>query len=126
MNNSSQNKFSIKKRIQSFRYAFRGIGFMFKTQHNSQIHLVAAIIVVVFGFILNVSLIEWCLLIFAIGLVITAELINTSIEYLVDICSPEFNERAGKAKDIAAGAVLVAAIISAIIGLIIFLPKLFV
>jgi len=125
MNNSNQNNFSFKKRLHSFKYAFNGMGYIFKTQHNSLIHLFSAIAVFALGFILKVSLIEWCILVFAIGLVITAELINTSIEYLVDLCSPEYHEKAGKAKDIAAGAVLVTAIISIIIGLIIFLPKIF-
>ena len=126
MNNPGQNKFSIKKRFLSFKYAFRGIAYMFRTQHNSLIHLFAAIFVIVLGCVYKVTLVEWSLLIFAIGLVFTTEMMNTSIESLVDICSPEINEKAGKVKDIAAGAVLVAAIISFIIGLIIFLPKIFV
>lgn len=126
MDSSSQNKFSIKKRLQSFIYAFNGIGYMFRTQHNSWIHLIAAIAVIIMGYIYKVSLVEWCLLIFAIGLVFTTEMINTSIEKFVDICSPDFNKKAGKAKDVAAGAVLVTAIVSVAIGLMIFLPKIFV
>ncbi len=125
MDSSDQNSFSIKNRLLSFKYAFNGIGYMLKTQHNSWIHLVAAITAIIMGLIYKVSSVEWCLLVFAIGLVFTTEMINTSIEKLVDICTPDYNDTAGKAKDVAAGAVLVTAIISVIIGLIIFLPKIF-
>ena len=125
MDNSTQNKFSITKRLLSFKYAFNGIGYMLKTQHNSWIHIIAAITVIILGLIYKVSSVEWCLLVFAIGLVFTTEMINTSIEKLADICTPDYNEKAGKVKDVAAGAVLITAIISVIIGLIIFLPKIF-
>ncbi len=123
MDTNDNNNFSIKKRLSSFGYAFKGLRYMFRTQHNSRIHLVAAAIVVLFGFIFSVNKIEWCLLIFAMGLVFFAELVNTAIEYLTDIISPGFNEKAGRVKDLAAGAVLISAIASAIIGLIIFIPK---
>ena len=124
--NADKNKFSIKKRLLSFKYAFKGIGYMLKTQHNSQIHIAAAFIVIVLGILFHVSLTEWCFLIFAIGLVISAELFNTAIEFLTDLTSPDYHRKAELAKDIAAGAVLITAITSAIIGLIIFLPKILV
>lgn len=111
-------------RIASFKFAFQGIFFMFRTQQNAWIHLVAAILVVTLGFYFKLDKMEWCIVLFAIGLVISAEMINTAIELLTDIISPEHSEKAGRVKDIAAGAVLVAAIIAAIAGIIIFLPYL--
>ena len=81
------------------------------------------VLVIISGFILKISITEWTICIVLFGLVITAELINTAIETTVDIVMPEKNEKAKLAKDIAAGAVLVSAIASAIIGIIIFLPK---
>ena len=116
-------RFTIKARLKSFVYAFNGIFFCIKTQHNFWIHLTALTVVICLGFAFDVSRAEWLLLIFAIGLVLCLEIINTAIEYLVDLISPQHQEAAGLAKDIAAGAVLIAAITSAIIGLIIFVPK---
>ena len=81
------------------------------------------VLVIISGFIFKISITEWTICIVLFGLVITAELINTAIETTVDIVMPEKNEKAKLAKDIAAGAVLVSAIASAIIGIIIFLPK---
>lgn len=114
----------MKRRIRSFLYAFRGIYFLFREQPNAWIHLVAAIGVIIAGFLCHLSTIEWGLVIFAIGLVFSAELFNSAIEGIVNKVSPEFNPLAGKIKDLAAGAVLVAAITAAIIGVVIFLPKL--
>ncbi len=87
------------------------------------IHLIIAVLVVIFGWILHINLFEWLLCLLCFALVITAEMINTAIENIVDLVSPECHDLAGKAKDIAAGAVLITAIIAASIGLIIFLPK---
>ena len=123
MSHKKHEIFSVKKRLLSFKYAFRGIGFMIQTQHNAWIHLIATIIVIFLGVTLKVSLTEWCLLIFAIGMVLSSELFNTSIEFLTDLLSPEYQKKASLAKDIAAGAVLISAIASAIIGLIVFLPR---
>lgn len=123
MTHKKHNKFSVKKRLLSFKYAFSGIGFMIQTQHNTWIHIIATIIVVFLGVALKVSLTEWCLLIFAIGIVLSSELFNTSIEFLTDLLSPEYQKKAGIVKDIAAGVVLISAIASAIIGLIVFLPR---
>jgi len=116
-------RFSIKKRLLSFRFATKGILWMFKTQHNSRIHVIAAILVVISGFVFRVSYGEWCILILAIGLVLAAEAINSSIENLVDLINPDFNDKAGKIKDLAAGGVLLAAIAAALAGLLIFIPK---
>ena len=114
-----------KKLRNSFKYAFEGIEEAWKTEQNLKIHFVIMALVIIAGFIFKISVMEWivCLLLFAI--VISLELINTAIETTVDIAMPDINEKAKYAKDIAAGAVLFSAMISVIIGLIIFLPKIF-
>ena len=114
-----------KKLRNSFKYAFEGIVEAYKTEQNLKIHFFIMTLVIIAGFIFKISAMEWmvCLLLFAI--VISLELVNTAIETTVDIAMPEINEKAKYAKDIAAGAVLFSAIISVIIGLIIFLPKIF-
>ena len=114
-----------KKLRNSFKYAFEGIGEAWKTEQNLKIHFVIMALVIIAGFMFKISAMEWivCLLLFAI--VISLELINTAIETTVDIAMPDINEKAKYAKDIAAGAVLFSAMISVIIGLIIFLPKIF-
>lgn len=97
---------------------------MFRTEKNMRIHLTFTVLVIIFGWILRISITEWLLCLLCFGLVFTAEMVNTAIENIVDLVSPQQNKLAGKAKDIAAGAVLVSAIISACVGLIIFIPKL--
>jgi diacylglycerol kinase len=119
----TDKKFSISRRIKSFGYAFKGIFFVFKTQHNIWIHSLAIIVVLTAGFIFKLNAPEWGLVVLAIGLVLVSEMINTAIEWLVDLVSPDYSEKAGLIKDVAAGAVLIAALISVIIGIIIFLPK---
>lgn len=114
----------LRSRINSFRYAFAGITELFRSQPNAKIHIVAAVLVIGFGFYFNISTTEWCLIIFSIFGVLAAEAFNTSIEYLTDLVSPDFHPLAGKTKDVAAAAVLLTAIGAAIIGGIIFLPKL--
>lgn len=122
-NNQPNNSFSFRQRLRSFRYAFRGILFMVKTQHNFWIHLVLAVLVIAAGFIFCISLTEWTLVVFAIGLVLSAEVFNSAIEQLTDLTSPDFHPRAGRVKDLAAGAVLLTAIAAVLIGLLIFVPK---
>ena len=114
-----------KKLRNSFKYAFEGIEEAWRTEQNLKIHFVIMALVIIAGFIFKISAMEWivCLLLFAI--VISLELINTAIETTVDIAMPDINEKAKYAKDIAAGAVLFSAMISVIVGLIIFLPKIF-
>jgi diacylglycerol kinase len=119
----TDKKFSFSSRIKSFAYAFKGIFIAFKTQHNIWIHSLAIIVVLTAGFIFKLNLQEWSLVVLAIGLVLVTEMINTAIEWLVDLLSPEYKEKAGLIKDVAAGAVLIAAVISVIIGIIVFLPK---
>ncbi len=119
----SNKPFLIKDRIKSFGYAFEGIALFFRSQHNAWIHIFATGIVIVSGFTLKVNATDWCWLIFAMAMVIITEMLNTAIEFLTDIASPEIHPLAKKVKDVSAGAVLVAAIASVLIGLIVFLPK---
>jgi len=119
----NQNRFSARKRLHSFKYAFKGIKNVVFTQHNIWIHLVAAAIVIFLGIVLQISIYEWCLVIFAMGFVLVAEIFNTAIEFLVDFISPGYDKKAGVIKDIVAGGVLVSAITAAIIGLLVFIPK---
>lgn len=91
---------------------------------NFKIHLAAILAVGFTGWYVHLSPAEWTSIVMAIGLVLVAELLNTAVELLVDLVSPGFNAQAGKVKDIAAGAVLVAAILSVVVGAIIFIPKL--
>lgn len=113
----------MKKLIKSFKYAFEGIFTGIKEEQNIKIHIAIMILVIVFGIILKISKIEWIICITLFGLVISMEMINTAIENTVDLITKEKNEQAKIAKDVAAGAVLVSAIASAIIGLMIFLPR---
>jgi len=113
----------MRRLIKSFGYALLGIAYTIKTQMNFRIHLVAILMVVLAGWYFHLSPNEWLWIIFTIGLVLVTELLNTAIEILVDLVSPDFNIQAGRVKDVAAGAVVIAAIISVVIGSIIFIPK---
>ena len=114
-----------KKRLtNSFKYAFEGMLQAYIGEQNLKIHTVIAVLVIIFGFILKISYMEWLVCLILIGLVLMAEFFNTSIEYLVDLASPEVHPLAKATKDTASAGVLMMAIISAIIGLIIFVPKL--
>lgn len=115
----------MKKLLKSFKYAFEGIFTGIKEEQNMKVHIVIMILVIIFGIMLKISTIEWIICIVLFGLVISMELINTAIENTVDLVTKEKNEQAKIAKDVAAGAVLVSAIASTIIGLIIFIPKIF-
>lgn len=113
----------MKKFFRSFKYALEGIFRGIKEEQNMKIHIAIMILVIIFGILLKISKVEWIICIALFGLVISMELINTAIENAVDLITKEKNEQAKIAKDVAAGAVLVSAIASAIIGLIIFVPK---
>ena len=114
-----------KRLIKSFGYALTGIKSAFKAEPNMRIHIAIIILVIIMGFIFKITKLEWIICIILFGLVISAELVNTAIENLTDIAMPEINPNAKLVKDIAAGSVLVMAMVSAIIGLIIFVPKIF-
>ena len=111
--------------MKSFGYAFRGIWTMLRSQRNAWIHAVATAVVVAAGFGFDLASGEWCLLILAIISVWTAEALNTAFEFLCDVASPEYHPLVEKAKDVAAGAVLVCAIGAGFIGLLVFAPKIF-
>lgn len=98
---------------------------MLKSQQNAWIHAVATAIVIVAGFAVGLDRAEWCLIILAIISVWTAEALNTAFEFLCDVASPEYHPLVEKAKDVAAGAVLICAIGALVIGLLVFIPKIF-
>lgn len=113
----------MKKFLNSFRYAYNGLIYAFKTQVNFKVHCFAAVLVIALGLYVNLSISEWLWIALGIGLVIITELINTSIEILVDLVSPQKQPKAGAIKDLAAAAVLVSALVALAIGLFIFVPK---
>lgn len=121
----NQEKFSIYKRLKSIVYALNGIKIVIVEEHNARIHLISAIIVVLAGFLFKISKAEWISIIFAIGFVFALEIINSAIENMADFISPEKNEQIKKIKDLSAGAVLIGATTAFVIGLIVFIPKLF-
>ncbi len=116
--------FSVSDRVKSFGYALRGLGFMLKSQHNAWIHLAATGAVVAAGVWLRIREEDWRWIVVAIGMVWVAEIVNTAFEHLCDVVQPEFHVSVKAAKDVAAGAVLVAAVAAAIIGVLVFLPYL--
>lgn len=113
-----------KKLLRSFGYAYSGLSEMVKSEQNVRLHLLVTICVIIAGFLLKITLIEWCLVLICISLVWVAEAFNTAIERLTDHIFKERHQTARMVKDISAGAVLVCAIIAAVCGVIIFLPKL--
>lgn len=113
----------LNSRVASFKYAFKGIYWLFTTQPNAVIHGIMTLVVLIGGFFFEISTTEWCFCIIAIALVISAEAFNSALEFLTDLVSPEYHELAGKAKDTAAAAVLILAFGAILIGFIVFLPK---
>lgn len=113
----------LKKRVNSFRYAIAGIANLISSQANAKIHLLAAVVAIAAGFYFEIDRTEWCLVVLAITSVFAAEGFNTALEHLTDLVSPAHHPLAGKAKDVAAGAVLFAAIGAAVVGILIFFPK---
>lgn len=120
MNNE---KFSLKKRIKSFSYAFAGLKVLFREEHNSWIHAVAAVLAVAMGFLFRISPMEWIAVVIVIGMVLSAEILNSSLERTADFVKAERDDRKRDIKDLGAAAVLVCAIAAALVGTIIFLPK---
>ncbi len=107
----------------ALRCAGKGVLYAFSTQRNMRIHAAAAVAVVAGGALARVGAVEWVLLALCIGLVFAAECANTAIESLIDLVSPDYSELAGRAKDCAAGAVLVCSIAAGFVGLIVFVPR---
>jgi diacylglycerol kinase len=116
--------FSIKKRLESFTYAFEGFKTLFLYEHNAKIHLLASLLVVLFAIYLKISIFEWIALLIVVGMVFCAEIFNSSIEILCDKISPEKDETIKKVKDLGAAAVLMASLVAIMVGSIIFIPKL--
>lgn len=121
MNN---NGFTFRKRLRSFRYAFNGIRLLVTKEHNAWIHCFAAVCVVIAGILLEISKMEWIACVSMIGAVMAAEAINSAVEAMADFVSPQYSEAIKRTKDLAAGAVLLLAIAAAIVGGIVFFPKL--
>lgn len=117
-------RFSLRKRAGSFRFAFQGLAQFFRTQHNAIIHAVATVAVLALAIVVRLPLTKLLFVIIAIGLVWIAELLNTAIEKLCDMIHPEIHPQVKFIKDVSAAAVLIAAIIAVITGCIVFIPEL--
>lgn len=127
MNESDSTKPSTSTGIKfllGFRYAFWGLAHLWREQLNVKVHATATILVIGLGFFLQVSRLDWLALILAIGLVLTAEALNTAIEHLADAVTTEQHPLIGKAKDVGAGAVLLAAITAALVAVLVYVPYL--
>ncbi|WP_251520452.1 diacylglycerol kinase family protein [Staphylococcus sp. HKU1] len=111
--------------MKRFSYAFQGMWVLLKKDYKFLMHLITAFVVVCFGFFFNISRIEWLLIIVSIGLVIAFEVINTAVEYVVDLVTEDYHPLAKHAKDVAAFSVLIAVIVAFIVGLLIFIPHIF-
>lgn len=111
------------KYSETFKFALEGIRVSFINEKNIRFHLFFSVFVIVFGIIFNLTQTEWMLIFFAIAGMIVVEMINTAIERVVDLVTDQYHPLAKQAKDIAAGAVLIYAILSVVIGMIIFIPK---
>lgn len=120
-----KRKFSVIARVRSTDNAWRGIKILLRTGHNFWVHIFFAALAIYLGIILHITGTEWILIVFAIGLVVIAEAFNTAIEVDLDLTSPGYHPFARDAKDISAGAVLLSVVVAGIVGLIVFLPKVF-
>ncbi|NOQ71966.1 MAG: diacylglycerol kinase [Crocinitomix sp.] len=114
------------KTIASFACAFKGLATLIKEERNARIHLIATVVVIIAGVYFKLNLIEWCFIVFAIGLVFIVETINTVIENMMDYQSVKKDPKIAKIKDLAAAAVLIAAIVAVAIACFVFLPKIWV
>ena len=117
-------KNAITSRLKSFTFALRGMGCLVRTQPNARLHLLAAFLVCAAGIYLDLSRAEWLWITVAIALVWSAEAFNTALELLADALHPEQHPEVGRAKDMAAAAVLIAALGAAVIGMLVFVPHL--
>jgi len=120
---TDREAFTVRGRLRSFKYAIHGIVLMLKSQHNAWLHAVASLLVLFTGLLFGLSAAEWCWLVLAIVVVWTAEALNTALEFLADVASPEFHPLVEKAKDVAAGAVLISAAGSVVIALLVLGPQ---
>lgn len=111
------------KKLQTFKHAINGISHVFKNEQNFKIHIIATILIIIAGFLFSIDKTEWMIIIIAISVVTSFEIINSAIEYLCNFVSPEYNNKIKHIKDASAGAVLISAIGALFLGLIIFIPK---
>lgn len=125
INKTSEQNSIFLYQLKTFKYAFQGLKTFFRYDRKATIHLTAAILAVSTGFLLSITRSEWIFISFAIGFVFVCEIINTAIENLVDIVSPDFSVQAGRIKDLMAGAVLISSLTSLAIGLFVYLPYLY-
>lgn len=116
----------LRSRLKSFVYAFRGLKVFWSEEIHAKIHVICAILVILAGWLFKINSIEWLFLILCIGAVIAAELFNTAIERLCDKVESQYDDLIKKSKDVASAAVLILCIMSVIIALIIFIPKIFI
>lgn len=117
------NKWSNKNFFEALKNSLNGICYVIKNEKNIKIELIFAILAILASIVLKLNSVEWSIIILVIFLVLFAECINTSLETIVDMYTEEYNEKAKIAKDIAAGAVTLVSLLSVIIGIVIFLPK---
>ncbi|MCL5128118.1 MULTISPECIES: diacylglycerol kinase [unclassified Algibacter] len=122
---SNKKESFLVNRLKSVGFAFKGAVLLLKTEASIKIQFTLGVIVTIAGFYYNISTTEWLIQLLAIALVMCAEGVNTAIEAIADFIHPEHHEKIGLIKDIAAGAVFIAAIFTSIIGLIIYIPKIF-
>ncbi len=115
--------FHPRSRLKSMSNAWRGVQIMFKDQYNIWIHTMILGLVLIAGIYFNITLLEWIFIVLASGMVFAAEAFNTAIEIDMNLTSPEFHPHARDTKDVAAGAVLITAVVAMVIGIIIFLPR---
>ena len=118
-----QSRFSLSARLRSARHAGNGLRLLVVDQHNARVHVVIALMVIAAGWLLGLNHLEWGLILLLIGWVLSIEALNSALEYLCDKVSPTQDSLIGKAKDVAAAAVLISAVSAAVIGLLIFVPK---
>jgi diacylglycerol kinase len=114
------------KFIDGFRYAFRGLWYALRTQRNVRVHICVAVLAILSGIVLHISAVEFAMVFVAITGVFIAEMFNTVFELCIDLASPDYHPLAKIAKDVAAGAVLLSAVLSVVIGLFVFGPHLWV
>lgn len=114
----------LHQRLKSFGHAWRGVLLMLNTQHNAWLHALATVLVVIAGGVCSLTRIEWCLVVLAVAIVWTAEALNTALEFLADASVPQFHPTVGRAKDAAAGGVLLCAVGAAVVGVVVFGPHL--
>lgn len=112
----------LANRLMSFRHAFRGLGLLVRNEANMRIHLVLTAVVIAAGILLHISIAEWLIIILTIGFVLVAESLNSAVEKLCDLVSPEEDRRIKNIKDMLAAGVLISACAAIIVGLVIFLP----